>query len=76
MNKRSKYYNNNVTVSKELKEEGYAVYISYYTPEYCINPNDYLLHCATTIVKSYKDFIKLVRVVFNDIDSNRLSNVK
>ena len=76
MNKRSKYYDNNITVSKELRKEGYAVYISYYTPEYCINHNDYLIHCSNTIVKSFKDFIRLVRVVFKDIDNKRLINVK
>ena len=77
MNKRSKYYDNNITVSKELRKEGYAVYISYYTPEYCItNHNNYLLHCSTTIVKSFKDFIRLVRAVFKDIDSQRVINVK
>ena len=37
MNKRSKYYKYNIQVSKETREEGYAVYVQYYTPHYSIN---------------------------------------
>tara|TARA_Y100000593_G_C4286124_1_gene325569 strand:- start:179 stop:409 length:231 start_codon:yes stop_codon:yes gene_type:complete len=76
MNKRSKYYKYNIKVSKETREEGYAVYVHYYTPHYSIDMRDYMLHCSTTIVKSFKDFIRLIRSVYKHLDSIELLNVK
>ena len=76
MNKRSKYYKYIIQVSKETREEGYAVYVQYYTPHYSINMEHYMLHCSTTIVKSFKDFIRLIRVVYKHLDGIELLNVK
>ena len=75
MNKRSKYYKYNIEVVKEHKGKDLVVYVSYYTPHYSINMEHYMLHCSTAIVKSFKDFIRLIRVVYKHLDQVELSNV-
>ena len=76
MNKNSKYYKYNIEVTKEQREEGLAVYVQYYTPHYSINLEHHMLHCSTTIVKSFKDFIRLIRGVYKHLDSIEMINVK
>ena len=44
-------------------------------PHYSVNMSEYILHSSTTIVKSFKDFIRLIRAVFKDIDSRDKVNV-
>ena len=76
MNKRSKYYKYNIEVTKEHRDNNLVVYVSYYMPHYSVNMSEYILHSSTTIVKSFKDFIRLIRAVFRDIDSRVKVNVK
>ena len=75
MNKNSKYYKYNIEVTKEQRDGNLVVYESYYFPNYSVNMSEYILHSSTTIVKSFKDFIRLIRVVYRDIDNYELSNV-
>ena len=75
MNKNSKYYKYNIEVTKEHRDNNLVVYVSYYMPHYSVNMSEYILHSSTTIVKSFKDFIRLIRVVYRDIDNYELSNV-
>ena len=75
MNKNSKYYKYNIQVTKEQRDKNLVVYVSYYMPHYSVDMRDYILHSSTTIVKSFKDFIRLIRAVYRDIDNRVKVNV-